>query len=631
MTHPPNNTSKRLAACRFLLVSILALLTLNACLSIAAERGRWTYFENHSDIRALYEDGDTLWAATNGGVLLVNTLTGDVVAAIDAASGLPSNSVRALCEQEGRIYVGTDEGLSACRWRRGSGGSGKVLSCEKAGTYRDVRDVSFGPSGTLYVGTFGHGVAETEGRKTKWVTTADSLLDNRVFAVREGVDGTVFYATSMGLCARTTVAWMSYQAGTGLPRGEVRDLVDARTPGYDRGRLSPAYFVLVAGRGVFRFDGRRALGVLPGELFRENDVAGIAVTEDGTLWAAGRYGKVASFRDGVWTEVGEGDEAIANARWRCVHVGASGIVYFGSADGLIAAIDEQGVRKVSIPSGFPSGCVGPMAEDMSGRVYMAAGPDLVSTGDDTSGFALEKNFGSVLAIAVSPDGVVWVNGRWGLYRKQSDGWASVHTDIDPVSPLFRSLAFDSSGCLWAGTESGEIFAFDGKVWVRFADRVELSGEAVERLAVDRRGYVWALSGSRAYSFDGSGWTRFDAASLDSAGVIDLAVRPSGDPAVLTRRQLWSYTDGLGWRTTGTPAPGERGEFRMVAFDGHGRTYLATDKGVRISGDGGSLWIGPDEGLRGQEVTSLLADGRGFLWVGFRRDGLSRISLEKLWK
>lgn len=634
MTHPPYALiprfgSPRRASARCPMGLLFVSLVFFMSLPVSAYSGQWTHFENHSDIRALYEDGDTLWVGTNGGVLLVSVLTGEVVSTIDATSGLASNSVRAFCERGGRVYVGTDEGLAVCRRVRGGG-----VSCEPAGPYRDIRHVSVGASGTLYIGTFGHGVAEVGGRRTTWITTADSLLDDKVFAVRESGGSGVFYATSMGLCARTDNAWVSYQAGAGLPRGEVRDIVGAAGQGFVAGPAGREFYVLVAGRGVYLFDGRRGREVSARGFFREDDVAGIAVTGAGTLWAAGRYGRVARYRDGVWTPVGEGDKDIANTHWRCVHVGRSGIVYFGSSDGLVAAADERNIRKVSVPSGLPNGRIGPAAEDPMGRKYIAVGTYLLSIKDDVSGFTVEKDFGSVLAIAISPDSVVWVNGRWGLYRKEKepDRWVEVDPDIDPRPPLFRSLAFDSSGHLWAGAESGEIFRFDGDVWVRWADRGELCGAAVERLIIDRRGTVWALSGSGVYALDGSGWVRFEAGRFDSTGVVDLTADPSGNPVVVTPRRLWRFTENGGWQPVPIATPADPGEYRGIGFDRRGRSYLVTEKGIAlVDGDGGSgRWLGSEDGLRGREVTSILLDGDGFLWVGFRRDGISRILLENLW-
>lgn len=605
---------------RYSVAIVWAFVTLPSVFVPSVTHAEWTRFANHSDIRTLHEAGDTLWVGTGGGLVLVNALTGEVASTIDASAGLPSNSVRALYGRGGTVYVGTDGGLAVCRVRSGG------ISCEAAGSYPDVRHVSMGPSGTLYVGTFGRGVAEIRQGRAAWVTTADSLLDNKVYAVKETEAGNVFYATSMGLCARTSTAWVSYQAGAGVPRGEVRDMIDAAgRPG--PGGSAGDFYVLVNGRGVYAFDGRQARRVsIPG-FFRDDDVAGIAVAAGGTLWAAGRFGRLGRYRGGAWEGVGDDEAAIFGARWRCVHVGEKGIVYFGSADGVVAAADARGLRSISIPSGFPGGAVGSMALDATGRLYVVSGAYLLSREPGGSAFAVEKDFGSVLALAVSPEGEVWVIGRWGLYRKQADRWLEVARDIDPRPPLFRCLAFGASGEIWAGAETGEIFRFDGDLWLRRAGRDEFDGRAVDRVVVDRRETVWAVSGSEIRFWDGSDWARNEIGGIDSTGVVDFTVDPAGEPVLLTRGQLWRFSDGSSWGRVGTGARDVIGDHRAIAFDRRGTLYLATEKGIGIVGKGGVEWIEPQGGVWGAEATSVIAEGDRQLWVGFRQDGICRISLE----
>jgi len=589
----------------------------------------WIYFTNNSDVRALYEDGDTLWVATNGGVLLVNALTGEVVSTLTVLDGLADNSARTFYGESGRIYIGTDGGVDVCRRTRGA-----RLSIEPVGRFADVRYVGSGPSGSIHVGTYGHGAARIDRTGITWITTADSLIDDKVFRIEEVDERSIFYATSLGLCARLDSAWVSFRAGSGLPRGEVRDLARSAGPALEMEtaweRSAPDLYVLVAGSGVSRFDGTRAREVSSTAIIDGREIAAIGLAKDGSLWAAGNRGGIGRHRDGVWTRLGDGDEAIENARWRSLHVGASGIVYFGSADGVIAAADDRGVRKISIPSDLASGYIGSAAEAPGGRKYLANGPYLLSIQNNAPAFTTEKDFGSVLAISVSPNGGVWVASRWGLYRSGAGGWEEVVPDVDPRPPLFASLAFDSAGSLWAGSQSGEVYRFDGELWMRLSAPGELTETAVDRLAVDGDGWIWAGAGLEGiFAFDGSLWRRFPNKEFDGAEVVDLSVDRSGRAVALTRGAIWRHTRERGWGRTDIPGAKIDGDFRTIRFDSGGRWYLVTSKGLAVGGEGATRWLAPSQGLRGKDVTSILIDGDGFLWVGFRSDGLSRISLAKL--
>jgi ligand-binding sensor domain-containing protein len=586
---------------------------------------QWTYFDNRSDVRALHEAGDTLWVATNGGVLLVNVLSGTVVSALTAADGLEGNSARTFHQEPGRMFVGTDEGLSVC-----THAGDRRMKIQPVGGYGSVRAVSFGTSNTLYVCTHGRGVARIQDNAARWITRTDSLLDDKVFDVEEINDRTIYYGTSMGLCGWVDSLWVSFQAGSGLPRGEVRDIIRASEAELPSGEPAVDLYVLVAGAGVYRFDGRRARDISPRGLFGEDAVEAIGLSNEGTLWAAGRFGGIACRRDDEWTKLGGGDDAVDHTGWRCIHVGRSGIVYFGSASGTIAAFDGQQLRKISIPSALPSGHIGVMTEASDGRKYFACDGYLVSAKDDNPGFDTEKDFGSVLAIAIGPRDVPWVVSRWGLYRKEAGRWTESVPDIEP-RPRFTSIAFDSRGALWAGDDAGGASRFDGELWMRLAERGELTDDPIDGMTIDSHDAVWM--GSRTvgcFRFDGSDWRRYPAAQFDSTGVVEFSIDSGGGVVVLTASKVWAPGGRDGWREIEIPRSNEIGEFRTIRFDSTGRLYLGTSKGLTLVDAGKSKSILPGGGLRGSDVTSILIDRKGFIWVGFRGDGLSRISLEKLW-
>ncbi len=610
-----------------------ALVLIGIALSLlpTIATAQWTYLDNNADIRALVEYGDELWVGTNGGLLILDAVTGEISAKIVTGEVLPGNSVRMLRRRSGGVYIGTDDGLVLAR---ASGGG--ELTAQPRGSFSDVRHVEFGPTETMYVSTCGHGVAEVKGRRTHWLTTVDSLLDDKVFAVSVVDTHTIFYATSLGLCAFRDTLWTSFQAGAGLPRGEVRDLILVDKRVRVGGGFIPDMYVLVAGRGVYRFDGRRARRLSSAGLFAENDIAAMAVTADGAVWAAGRHGRIAKYSDGEWTRYGEGDPEIDKGRWRAAHIGRSGSAYFGTADGMIAVVEGEKIRKISVPSMLPSGHIGSMVGDSGGRIYAANGPQLISLHEDASAISIEKDFGSLFAIQMSPGGVVWANSRWGLWRKDQDVWTEIKPDIDPRSPLFVSMAFDSTGNLWVGTHAGEIYRYDGQTWIRFADKGELTDRPIDGLIVDGVRRPWAVSTSTGvFKFDGSNWERFDISLFDtaedSAEIVDWTLDSSGGVVVVTADSIKVFDDKTGWGVLQTPDIKQVGSYRTIRFDRElGKSYLGTSQGLVLLSDGESRWIGPRDGLRGKDVTSILVDNKGHLWVGFQKDGLSRILLENLW-
>ena len=292
----------------------LAMMIVVIAFAPAGAQSGWTYFDNNADIYAFYQTGDSLWIGTNGGLIVFDLATDRIISKITAGELLADNSVRAITRHKSGVYVGTDHGFAVF-----NGGRASVYTPERRRFYRDIRSISVGPTGKVYLGTFGHGVGAFDRKSVEWITRADSLLSNTVFAVEPTDTNTIYFATSVGLCAFKDSVWVNYQAGAGLPRGQFTHLIPLG---------GEQFYVLIRGRGIYRFDGRRAIRVRMGNGFAGEDVVTIAVASDRTLWAAGRHGGIASYKNRRWRQYGLGDDEFSHARWRSAYAGPGGSVFF---------------------------------------------------------------------------------------------------------------------------------------------------------------------------------------------------------------------------------------------------------------------------------------------------------------
>jgi ligand-binding sensor domain-containing protein len=394
------------------------------------------------------------------------------------------------------------------------------------------------------------------------ITREDSLLDNKVFAVAAIDTGRVYFATSLGFCAYRDSAWVSFQAGAGLPRGEVKQLHHVEN---DR------FYLLIRGRGIYRFNEDRSIRIRPPADFTNPEVAAITLDSTGALWAAGRFGGIARYQGGSWTSFGQGDERVAEANWRCGYTGPANTVYFGSADGYIAILNDGDVRLVGLPSSLPSGFIGPMIEDDSGEKLIVNGRYLLSARGAEEPIALDAGLGSVFSLARAPDGAVWASVPLGLLRRSGGGWEEIRPVIEPRAPVFLSLAFDAVGNLWAGAHDGEVYRFDGDFWVPFASNHELDSGSIDRILVDAGQAIWAVGRNGAHRFDGLRWASFGSDAFDDEEIRDAAVGPQGGVILITDYKVWRY-DSAGIR-------GRRGWARWGGFAGSASTASAGSTSV----------------------------------------------------
>ena len=574
------------------------------------------------DVRAIEQVGDSLWVGTGGGLFIYDLLQDRLVAEIAAGQSLPSNSVRAMGARRGSVYVGTDGGLSIFAPE-----GVRVYTTRSRGGYdaipfERIRSVDFGLDGTVYLGSYGLGLSVIRADTNFVITRRDSLLDNKVYRTVQEDDITFYFATSLGLCAWSDSVWVSYQAGAGLPRGEVKQMIP--TPNGE-------YILLVGGRGVWRFNGIRARRISRSGVFPQDDIAAVCVAPDGVVWAAGRFGGIAAYQNGRWTRVGQDDPHVQSERWRCGHASPDGTVFFGSAGGLVVGIDDRGVRKIRLPQQLRYGSVRSIAVEPDGTVYLLDGAELLSFSAVSNTLVPVREVKGGASLAVSPAGELWVAGRWGLFRRQKDAlFAEVVADVREREPSFTCVAFDSSGYLWTATHAGNVYRYDGTIWVLTASSDELFGRPATALVTDGSGTMWAVvpdAGLAAFSH--FSWSKH---SLDSVGgqpIRDVTADAYGNLAVLTGGGVWRRSSGR-WRSVELDNRLLDYGLRQLAFDTGGRMYVGTAEGLALVTDEGTRWVGTTEGLGGAEIAIIYIDAGKDVWIGFRDDGVARIPVNSLW-
>lgn len=281
---------------------------------------------------------------------------------------------------------------------------------------------------------------------------------------------------------------------------------------------------------------------------------------------------------------------------------------------------------------------------------------------------------SVLAIAQTPDGYLWLGTEEGVARFDGVRFKAFNKNTPGLlNNLITSLLADREGNLWIGTDGGGLSRFSGGKFTAYTSRNGLPNDSILALFEDRTGVLWIGT-------DGGGLARFANGHFEvftkADGLPDNTVCSiSGDGA----GNVWIGThSGIAEFSHGVLRPRREGALshayvRAIYAENRGIVWAGTSDGLfRISRQGirkfttadgltsntiyriyedsaGTLWIGTAggldryaggrfstfterDGLVGTDVYSILEDREGTLWVGTPGGGLTclkRSSFEML--
>jgi diguanylate cyclase (GGDEF)-like protein len=330
-------------------------------------------------------------------------------------------------------------------------------------------------------------------------------------------------------------------------------------------------------------------------------------------------------------------------------------------------------RFASVGTGIiPRQVVAAMAQDRAGFLWIATGNGLVRFDgyqfrpqERESADPATRNLGWIRSLLAGSDGRLWIGtdsdglavydpanesvttyGSWrGKNGPDATGNGPRNDGAGSVIPTIRALAEDRDGGIWVGSESGGLDRFDPQ-GERFANYQHthhagsLPDNRVRALLVDQQGTLWV--GTRAgLSRRPVGSDRFEPVFSDDKGGTDLAGH--------LVQALFEASDGRIWVGT------QEGDLAIIdPATTQGLLLKHAPGGLSqgavssiVEAPGGRMWVGRSsgidlyelrsarllqrlqhdlrkpEGLAGNEVTTLMLDHSGLIWVGGLGVGLQR--------
>ncbi len=239
----------------------------------------------------------------------------------------------------------------------------------------------------------------------------------------------------------------------------------------------------------------------------------------------------------------------------------------------------------------------------NGREFVIFDQTRLPWNRDGSAWALAQGTGGSLLLGSQRHGVSRLsNGRWTQ---------AMPADAMPL-PLLALLE-DPLGRLWVGTQGG-LLRIDGSGERRFGVDTGLPDSAAQTLSATPSGTVWVGTGNGAARIEGDVVTAFGAQQGLPPGEVGM-ILASADGSVRVGTKQGAYRLA-GERFVREPADLPVDQVSSLLLDRQGSLWIGTiSNGVYRSGARGLEHIDALQGLPSNHVNALLEDTQGNLWIG----------------
>jgi signal transduction histidine kinase/ligand-binding sensor domain-containing protein len=372
--------------------------------------------------------------------------------------------------------------------------------------------------------------------------------------------------------------------------------------------------------GLIRFDGGRLVlfdrDNTPA--FTENNIFGLTVTSDDSLWIATEGGGLIRYKDGVFRSY-SGKDGLLNDFVRAVYQDRKGQIWIGTDNGLFRFLGDR-IERVDNSNGVPPIAVHAIHEDHMGRLWAGGSKLLCLSGTTHREYRLagEGSQNRVKSITQTRDGTMWVGTIGGLYSMVTGSDSFLR--VKETSGTVRFLQETSDGTLWIGTIGHGIYKYWKHKFSQMTAPGSLPSNTALNLFEDIEGNIWVGTQEGMLRLSK---TPIQTVTLPDAGDYD-AETVYGDhngDLWIAAANLFRFRDG---RATRVRLPGISGvRVRNVFRDNENALWIGTEgRGVfRQIGTKLTHYMVKD-GLVNNFVRAFLQARDGSIWVA-TDEGVSR--------
>ncbi len=483
------------------------LLNYQNALIIGTQKGiyelkanKWNRFRTdiksiQENITCLYNDHkNRLWIGNNSGLTCIDKKT---IQHVGSKEGLPSEAIRCITEDAGgTIWIGTyGHGIA---WITTKGI--RVMNSKSVLPDPIVQSLYRDNQNRIWIGTqeAGAGYWNPSDSLFRFINERDGLCNNHIRCIIDDYWGNIWLGSSGGGVSKYFgQQFTHFDQRSGLPGRNVYALAEDS---------SGAIWFSTSSGGLCRAEGNLIKDFSRAEGFPTVKIKKLMIDLQNRLWIGTEGEGIYIYNGKDFTHLGNENGLMGN--WiRDIIQDLAGNIWIAKAGGGIAKVSEVNskfeIRQFGVEQGLPEDRINALLQDKIGRIWFATTSSGCGFIENDSIYSFNTKDGlssqKLRSLTMAPNGDVWIGtADRGLSVVTMQGnranFRSISVKQGLTSDNSYLLIFDHDGRLWNGTEKG-------------LDRITL-GSDVEVEEIKHYGYSEGFIGIE---------TSQNAAILDSQG------------------------------------------------------------------------------------------------------------------
>lgn len=382
---------------------------------------------------------------------------------------------------QGLVWLGTSAGLYKF--------NGVTFTKINQPLLTESRSVSIAADGDIWVGSY-YGVGKLSGSSFEFFYPVDNgMADNQVYEIETDQSNTVWIGTRHGLATFSSPPWPIYNtSSSAIPENYIKSIAIDRYGNKWMGSWDNA--------GLIKFDGSEWSVFQPDE-GTTTFIDHVVVDTNNIKWISDMYHGIQSFNDTSWTYYNEVNSGLPDNFVRSIFADKDNNIWVGLEYYGAAVFDHSGWTYYDTSNTcMERNQVEDICIDEIGNAWFSVDWSTVirisNSGCEvfnSTNSGLANNF--VKRIIADHQGKIWFGMQQGEISSY-DGlnWSTYHLGPNGYYTV-NDMAVDEANNLWVGTNGAGLYKFDGTEWTNYT--VINSGlccNEILSLAIDSLGTKW---------------------------------------------------------------------------------------------------------------------------------------------